>query len=241
MANGTKIIEVDSAIRCEEAIRDRRAQDRRAQDHAAHEDSVHEDTVHEDTVHDRLFVRVERTFAFFDLCGFTTFTDVVGDDEAVDVLNQFRAETRRACWAHHVRIVKWLGDGVMLAASKPRSVIIAAVELSAGMTSLGSPLLMRGGIARGPVVLFEDDDYVGRAVNLAARLSDCATPGSILVTADLAGEAPPWATLQPVAGRVIRGFSGTRNLVAIHGPARPSIEHRARNLSEAAFGAGTEM
>lgn len=194
-----------------------------------------------DTVHDRLFVRVERTFAFFDLCGFTTFTDVVGEDEAVEVLNQFRAETRHACWAHHVRIVKWLGDGVMLAASKPRSVITAAVELDAGMTSLGSPLLMRGGIAHGPVVLIEDDDYVGRAVNLAARLSDCATPGSILVTAELAGDAPSWATLQPVAGRAIRGFGGTRSLIAIHGPRRSSLEQRAGHLGEAAFRSGAEM
>lgn len=193
------------------------------------------------TVQDRLFVRVERTFAFFDLCGFTTFTDVVGEDEAVEVLNHFRTETRRACWAHHVRIVKWLGDGVMLAASRARSVITAAVELDAGLTTLGAPLLVRGGIARGPVVLIEDDDYVGRAVNLAARLSECATPGTILVTAELAGDAPSWASVQPVAGRAIRGFSGARNLVSIHAPTRSSGEGRVGHFGKVAFGAGAEM
>ena len=30
-------------------------------------------------------MRVERTFAFVDLCGFTRFTDTHGDEEAVDV------------------------------------------------------------------------------------------------------------------------------------------------------------
>lgn len=169
-----------------------------------------------DEVGDRLFVQVNRTFAFFDLCGFTTYTDVAGHDEAVAVLSQFRTETRRACWAHNVRIVKWLGDGVMLAASAPRAVVVAALELDVSMTTLGSPLLMRGGAARGDVVLFEDDDYVGRAVNFAARLSDCAAPGTVLVPADLAELAPAWAEARPLPTRSVPGF-GPRQLVALRG------------------------
>lgn len=174
-------------------------------------------------VNDRLFVQVNRTFAFFDLCGFTTFTDVAGHDEAVEVLGQFRAETRRACWAHHVRIVKWLGDGVMLAASSPRAVMLAALELDASMTTLGSPLLMRGGAARGDVVLFEDDDYVGRAVNLAARLSEFATPGTIFVTHDLAELAPQWAEVKALPARSLPGF-GTRQLTSVRAASPRTVQ-----------------
>ena len=39
-------------------------------------------------------MRVARTFAFVDLSGFTQFTDIHGDDEAVAVLSQFRAALR---------------------------------------------------------------------------------------------------------------------------------------------------
>ena len=39
-------------------------------------------------------MRVARTFAFVDLSGFTQFTDLHGDDEAVAVLSQFRAALR---------------------------------------------------------------------------------------------------------------------------------------------------
>ena len=37
-------------------------------------------------------------------------------------------------------------------------------------------------MARGPVILFEGDDYIGTAVNLAARLCDIAAPHEVLAT-----------------------------------------------------------
>ena len=39
---------------------------------------------------------------------------------------------------------------------------------------------MRIGIATGRALLFEGDDYIGSAVNLAARLCDAAGPGEVL-------------------------------------------------------------
>ena len=40
-------------------------------------------------------MRVERSFAFVDLCGFTRFTDAHGDEQAVAVLTRFRAAVAR--------------------------------------------------------------------------------------------------------------------------------------------------
>ena len=47
-------------------------------------------------------MRVERSFAFVDLCGFTRFTDLHGDEEAVGVLTRFRTAVREIASDHAV-------------------------------------------------------------------------------------------------------------------------------------------
>ena len=44
----------------------------------------------------RALKRVERTFAFLDLCGFTAYTDEKGDAAAYDVISSFRTAVRRS-------------------------------------------------------------------------------------------------------------------------------------------------
>jgi adenylate cyclase len=129
-------------------------------------------------------VRVERTLAFLDLCGFTAYTQAQGDDAAVAVLARLRAVVRAATEQRGVRITRWLGDGVMLVGADARAVVVCVSDVVADMLATG-PLPIRGGIARGPVIMFEGDDYIGAAVNLAARLCDTAAPGEVLVAPDL--------------------------------------------------------
>src|SRR2546421_10972910 len=59
-------------------------------------------------------MRVRRYFAFIDLCGFTRFTEVHGDEEAVAVLTGFRTLVRFIASEHGGRVAKWLGDGARL-------------------------------------------------------------------------------------------------------------------------------
>ena len=119
--------------------------------------------------------RVERGFAFVDLCNFTRFTDDHGDREAVALLSEFR---------HGVRIAKWLGDGAMLVGVENEPLVEAVVHLQNVITVQGV-LPLRAGIAAGPVILFEGDDYIGNAVNLAAHLCDLAEPGQLLAPASM--------------------------------------------------------
>ena len=65
-------------------------------------------------------VRVHRSFAFIDVSGFTTLTELEGDERAVDVLTAFRALLRDICSRRGVRIAKWLGDGAMLVCVETR-------------------------------------------------------------------------------------------------------------------------
>jgi class 3 adenylate cyclase len=82
-----------------------------------------------------------------------------------------------------VRIDKWLGDGVMLVSPEAEGVVTAVVAVQERFRRDGR-LALRAGIAAGPVILLEGDDYVGRAVNLASRLCDHAAAGQVLAAGD---------------------------------------------------------
>ena len=151
-------------------------------------------------------MRVMRCFGFVDLCGFTRFNDSRGDDEAVEVLRTFRAAVREIASDHDVRVDKWLGDGAMFVSTKNRPVIATVLRLVERFGESDSPLALRAGVAAGPVILFEGEDYVGGAVNLAARLCAGAAPRVVLAPADLATDAPAWAEVVPVGTRAVSGF-----------------------------------
>jgi class 3 adenylate cyclase len=128
--------------------------------------------------------RVERTFAFIDLCGFTDHADASGDEAAVAELALLRSLVRTVVPRFGVRVDKWLGDGALLVAVECEALVSAVVTLVDRFHRLGR-LPLRAGVAGGSVVLLEGDDYVGRPVNLAARLCDLCPPGTVLAAADV--------------------------------------------------------
>lgn len=150
---------------------------------------------------------MDRCFGFVDLCGFTAFTERNGDERAVLVLAQLRAALREASARRGVRVVKWLGDGAMLSSTMIDAVAALVVELDVRMSTALPSLAVRGGMDWGPVIMFEGDDYIGRAVNVAARLCDHARPHELLATNAVASSPlPPWITVQPTSPAAIRGF-----------------------------------
>ena len=162
-------------------------------------------------------MRVQRSFAFIDLCGFTRFTEAHGDEQAVDVLTRFRADIREVASEHAVRVDKWLGDGVMLVSTVEERLLEAVLALMWNDRTADVPLPLRGGIAGGPVILLEGDDYVGSAVNLAARLCSAAGPSELLAVADLTSAAPAWADVAPVGKVDVAGFVQAIEVVRIGG------------------------
>ena len=141
-------------------------------------------------------MRVNRTFCFLDLCGFTAFTDEHGDQEAVAVLGHLRAVLRAEAEDAGVRVTKWLGDGAMLSGIDATAVIGCAASVRDILVTDGR-LALRGGICEGKVIMFEGDDYIGAAVNVAARLCSEAAPGQLLINGGAVAAAP--APLAPVA------------------------------------------
>lgn len=137
-------------------------------------------------------MRVNRCFAFLDLCGFTVFTAEQGDEQATQVLSVLRSASRTATERRGLRLVKWLGDGVMLSSIESEPLVSGVLEVMHELEQ-HSDLPLRAGIARGKVIMFEGEDYIGSAVNLASRMCDRAQPGQLLA-ANLDPQRLPWFT-----------------------------------------------
>jgi adenylate cyclase len=166
--------------------------------------------------------RVSRSFAFVDLCGFTDFVDLHGDDAAVAELRILRAGVREAAGAAGVRVDKWLGDGVMLVGVEPEPLVTAVIALRGNHEARGR-LPLRGGIATGAVILLDGDDYVGRAVNLAARLCERAESDQILAAADDALALPSGVHATSATSFHVKGFVRPVDVVALARPAGPAL------------------
>ncbi|MBV8952135.1 MAG: adenylate/guanylate cyclase domain-containing protein [Actinobacteria bacterium] len=160
-------------------------------------------------------MRVHRTFAFVDLSGFTAFTETRGDDEASRLLAGFRACVREVASDHGVRVAKWLGDGAMLVGVEDRALVAAVIDLARRVDEGDSPLAVRIGLSGGDVIVFEGDDYIGGAVNLAARLCNVAQPGEVLATTETAAVAPDGCDSTSVGERAIPGLSHPVPLVRL--------------------------
>lgn len=159
--------------------------------------------------------RVERTFAFVDLSGFTSYTDAQGDGAAVAVLTRFRQRVREIAARRGVRIAKWLGDGAMMVGVDSEPITEAIVDIEDAFTADGSPLQLRAGLASGPVILFEGDDYIGQAVNMAARLCALAEPGEVLATKAMISSLMVNTQVTPIGPRHVEGFAEPVELVRL--------------------------
>lgn len=116
---------------------------------------------------------------FIDLVGSTAAYASLGNAQVADVIARVTQWIGRVCEAHHGRIIKVLGDGVMAGFAEAGNAVEAATFLqqshSERLQKWPAPLRMalKIGMARGAVVERGDDVY-GDPVNLAARLSDMA-------------------------------------------------------------------
>ena len=130
---------------------------------------------------------VELTFVFADLAGYTALTEAHGDDDAAQVATRFH-ELARACLPAGTRLVKTIGDAVMVVAPTIESGIRAAFAIARSVAAQPAFPALRVGLHAGPVVE-RGDDFFGATVNVAARVSGIARVGEIVCTARIAGIA----------------------------------------------------
>jgi adenylate cyclase len=111
---------------------------------------------------------------------------------------------------YHGRVVKLMGDGVLIEYASAVDAVACAIELQGAMLAANADLeddrqiVLRTGINLGDVIV-EGSDLYGDGVNIAARLESLAEPGSIFISQTIFSQ---------VRGKTHMGFQdlGERNL-----------------------------
>jgi adenylate cyclase len=139
---------------------------------------------------------VERRLAAILAADVVGYTRLMGQDEAgtLAALRAHREEFIQPKIAEHRgRLIKLMGDGVLVEFSSVIDALACAAELQSGMAernrqSADKPqIVFRIGINLGDVIV-EGDDLYGDGVNLASRLEGLAEPGGICISAKVYDE-----------------------------------------------------
>ncbi|SLN31618.1 adenylate/guanylate cyclase domain-containing protein [Oceanibacterium hippocampi] len=126
------------------------------------------------------------------------FADIVGYTRQMQADEAATLARVQACWdrlaiplvqAHKGRIVKRLGDGLLVEFASAVNAVECAAAWQAAMAAPewtdggagGEPLRFRIGVNVGDIVV-DGDDILGDGVNVASRLEGLAEPGGIVVS-----------------------------------------------------------
>lgn len=152
--------------------------------------------------------RIQATFAFIDLEGFTALTEKHGDEDAASLATRF-AELTRAALASGDHLVKTIGDAVLVTSPNASSAIALVERLLTDAAAEPDFPALRAGLHHGAAVQ-KDGDVFGAAVNLAARVAAEAYAGEVLGTEPIAMAARmrgiAVAELGPVPLKNVRGI-----------------------------------
>jgi class 3 adenylate cyclase len=143
------------------------------------------------------------TIAYFDLRGFTAFAETAEPEELIDIVREYHGVTGELVNEHQGTLEHFAGDGLMVFFNDPlpleepelQAAKLALAmrerigERAAGWRKRGYDLGLGAGIAVGHATLgrigFEgryDYGALGSVTNVAARLSDEAESGQILLS-----------------------------------------------------------
>jgi class 3 adenylate cyclase len=164
--------------------------------------------------------RVGRRLAAIVAADVAGYSRLMGLDEVgtARTLREHRKVTDALVAKHGGRLVKTMGDGVLLEFPSVVDAVECAIAMQAVMAerNQGVPedrrMLYRVGINLGDI-LFEGDDILGDGVNVAARLEGIAEPGGICISS---------SAYEHVRGKVPVDFTdlGEQNLKNIARPIR---------------------
>ena len=120
------------------------------------------------------------TFLFADLCDYTRWTWINGDEWSADVAVGFQELCKDLAAEESCEFVKSSGDAVMLRAADGERALQLARRIHAASAERAYPKV-RIGIDTGPAVP-RAGDWWGTTVNTAARVSKEAAPGEVMMT-----------------------------------------------------------
>lgn len=153
---------------------------------------------------------IEATIAFADVCQSTRLYESLGDLRAREAIARCIGLMREASDRNGGRVIKTIGDEVMVSFPDPDAAAAALVEMQEAITDRltvdGFPLAVRAGFHHG-IVLLEEGDVFGDAVNTAARMASQAKAGQIVTTGATVDRLSPGrqASTRPIDHSTVKG------------------------------------
>jgi class 3 adenylate cyclase len=206
------------------------------------------------------------TALFADLKGSTALIEGLDPEEARAIIDPALQLMMDAVHRYEGYVAQALGDGIFALfgapiahEDHPQRAVYAALRMQEEMHRYGDqvrlkhgvPLAMRVGVNTGEVVvrsIRKDDlhtDYVpvGHATNLAARMEQMATPGSILITEDTKKLIAGYFELKALGAAEIKGVETPLNVYEVvgAGPLRTRLQVSARRGLTRFVGRHSEM
>lgn len=161
----------------------------------------------------------EVTVAFADLVGFTRMGQEVPPEEVGRVAARLEV-LGGAVASGPVRLVKTIGDAVMLVCDDPGALMVAGLDLLDAVADEREDFpQLRVGVAHGAATPLSGD-WFGAPVNLASRMTSLARTGSLLATQ----EAHDAARDDP---RLAWSFAGERRVKGVQGAVKTFRARRA--------------
>lgn len=166
------------------------------------------------------------------------FSRLMQADEAgtLAALKQRRRDILQpVVFKHHGRIVKLMGDGVLVEFASAVDAVDCAVELQDAMFSSNADLpeerriVLRVGINLGDVIV-EGSDLYGDGVNIAARLEALAQPGSVFVSQTVFSHVKGKIKLdfEDLGEQKLKNIAEPVRVYRVHGGIAPASEPEAR-------------
>lgn len=178
------------------------------------------------------------TVFFADLRGFTSFSESVEPEEVMATLNQFHSAMGRRIAEFAGTVERFTGDGIMVFFNDPVEqsdhagrAVRMALMINADVRRLREEWKRRGyeidvgmgihtGYATCGFIGFEgrrDYGVIGNVTNLAARLSDAAAPGEILISARVRNELGEAVETELAGELTLKGFSQPQSVYRLLG------------------------
>ena len=161
------------------------------------------------------------TLLFTDIEGSTELNERLGDIRWVQVLREHNSLVRERIGTHGGSEVKTIGDAFMVAFSSARRAVLCAVDLQHAFAAYNrehpaAEVFIRIGVHAGEPVR-EGNDFFGRCVTEASRITGQARGGEILVSALLRELVETAGDISFDAGRLVelKGITGERRVYAV--------------------------
>jgi adenylate cyclase len=172
--------------------------------------------------------RANVSVVFFDLRGFTAFAETAEPEELIEVMREYHSAAGALISEHQGTLEHFAGDGLMVFFNDPvptpdhelQAARLALAmrdrigSLAEGWRKRGYELGLGAGISVGHATLgrigYEgryDYGVLGSVTNLAARLSDQAAPGQILLSQRAYAALEEQVEAEPVADLQVKGFA----------------------------------